>query len=212
MNGLDWPSDAETMIGMKRLDNVQACVTDALRRGVPGDLVEAGVWRGGVAILMRAVLAAYDDPARRVWLADSFRGLPEPDPEHYPADSGDRHWELTPYLGIPLDVVQNNFRRYGLLDDRVRFLPGWFRDTLPSAPINAIAVLRIDGDMYESTFEALSALYPKVSPDGYVIVDDYGGLPNCKAAVCDFRNQHGVREEIVAVDWTGVYWRKANGC
>ncbi len=208
VEGLDWPAEAETMIGLKRLDNVQECATAALLNGVPGDLVEAGVWRGGAAILMRAVLAAYGDAERRIWVADSFQGLPEPDPAHYPADAGDRHWELKPYLGIPLETVRANFERYKLLDGQVRFLPGWFKDTLPAAPIAQIAVLRVDGDMYESTFEALTALYPKLSPGGFVIIDDYGALPNCKAAVHDYRRAHGIEAEIRMVDWTGAWWQR----
>jgi O-methyltransferase len=207
--GLDWPSEAETMIGTLRLDNVQSCATKALQQNVPGDFVETGVWRGGAAILMRAVLAAYGDRQCRVWVADSFQGLPRPDPQRYPVDAGDRHWELAAYLAVSLEDVKRNFERYGLLDRQVEFLPGWFRDTLPAAPIQAIAVLRIDGDMYESTFEALDSLYSKVSPGGFVIVDDYGALPNCKAAVHDFRKMAGIEEEILAIDWTGVYWQKS---
>jgi hypothetical protein len=208
LDGRDWPSEAETMIGMIRLNNIQECAVSALQNGVPGDFVETGVWRGGAAILMRAILAAYGDRARRVWLADSFEGLPRPSPQRYPQDAGDRHWELTPYLAVPLTEVKRNFERYGLLDDQVRFLPGWFKETLPSAPIETIAVLRLDGDMYESTFEALTSLYPKVASGGYVIVDDYGALPNCKAAVHDFRNMFGIQDEIRTIDWTGVYWKK----
>jgi O-methyltransferase len=209
LTGRDWPTEAETMVGMVRLDNVQQCATDVLRRGIPGDFVEAGVWRGGAAILMRAVLAAYGDRTRRVWLADSFQGLPHPDPDRYPLDAGDTHWELAQYLSIPIEEVQRNFERYGFLDDQVRFLPGWFKDTLPSAPVETIALLRLDGDMYESTYEALAALYPKVSNGGYVIVDDYGVLPNCKAAVHDFRSIFGVADKIQTVDWTAVYWQKS---
>jgi hypothetical protein len=208
-DGRDWPAEAETMVGMLRLNNVQECAEAALRNGVPGDFFEAGVWRGGTAILMRAILAAYDDRTRRVWVADSFEGLPRPDAAHYPADAGDRHWELSPYLAVPLEEVKHNFERYRLLDGQVRFLPGWFKDTLPGAPVGAIAVLRIDGDMYESTYQALDALYPKLSAGGYLIVDDYGALPNCKRAVHDFRERFGIRETIQAIDWTGVYWRKS---
>jgi hypothetical protein len=208
LDGLDWPSDGETMIGLKRLDNIQYCVMDVLARRVAGDLVETGVWRGGAAIFMRAILAAQRESGRRVWLADSFQGLPHPDPVNFPKDVGDRHWELTPYLGVPLDVVRANFERYGLLDEQVAFLPGWFKDTLPEAPIEAIAVLRLDGDMYQSTFEALTYLYPKVSAGGYVIIDDYGVLPNCKAAVEDYRSAHDIDAVIQPIDWTGVYWMK----
>jgi O-methyltransferase len=206
--GRDWPAEAETMIGLQRLDNLQHCVTDVLRRGVPGDLIETGTWRGGATIFMRAILEAYGDTERRVWVADSFQGLPEPDPERWPADAGDGFWSLE-QLAVPLEEVQANFARYGLLDDRVRFLAGWFKDTLPTAPIDRLAVLRLDGDMYGSTMEALEALYPRVSPGGYVIVDDYGAIPNCKEAVTDFRAAHGVIDPIEWVDWTGVWWQRS---
>jgi O-methyltransferase len=152
-NGRDWPTEAETMIGLRRLDNLEECIIDVLRQGVAGDLIETGVWRGGATIFMRAVLNAYGDRTRTVWAADSFEGLPKPDPDAYPADEGDRHWQKAE-LAVSLDEVKANFRRYGLLDEQVRFLVGWFRDTLPSAPIERLAVLRLDGDMYESTMVA----------------------------------------------------------
>ena len=88
------------------------------------------------------------------------------------------------------------------------FLAGWFRDTLPAAPIDRIAVLRLDGDMYESTHLALTHLYSKLSRGGFVIVDDYGALPNCRLAVEDFRLAHRIIDPIVKVDWKGVFWRK----
>ncbi|HLI56241.1 MAG TPA: TylF/MycF family methyltransferase [Actinomycetota bacterium] len=208
-DGRDWPSEAETMIGMKRLDNIQLCVTDVVRQGVPGDLIETGVWRGGATIFMRAILAALGDRQRTVWVADSFEGLPKPDPARYPLDAGDDHWQQDP-LKVSLERVKSNFARYGLLDDQVRFLKGWFRDTLPTAPIEQLAVARLDGDMYESTMDALQALYPKVSVGGYVIVDDYSneGLVGCKAAVDDYRRDLGVTDPLEQVDWTGVFWKK----
>jgi hypothetical protein len=206
--GRDWPAEAETMIGLRRLDNLQDCVTSVVREGVPGDLAETGVWRGGAAIFMRAVLKAYGDTTRTVWAADSFAGLPGPDVERYPEDEGTRYTDYE-QLAVPLDAVKANFERYSLLDDQVRFLPGWFRETLPSAPIRRLAVLRLDGDMYESTMVALEALYPKVSPGGYVIVDDYK-LARCRAAVNDYRSEHGVTEELQRIDWTGVFWRRTS--
>ena len=194
-DGLDWPPDAETMVGIKRLENVQACIADVVREGVPGDLIEAGTWRGGSAISMRAALAALGDTTRTVWVADSFEGLPKPDAEKYPRDAGDTHWQSNEYLAVSLESVQGNFKRYGLLDDRVRFLKGWFKDTLPTAPITKLAVARLDGDMYESTIQALGSLYPKISIGGYLIIDDYG-LPGCKAAVDDYRETNAIKEEI----------------
>ncbi len=203
------PSDAETMIGLKHLDNLQNCIVDVLKRDVPGDLIEAGAWRGGATIFMRAVLEAYGDTERNVWVADSFEGLPKPNEEAYPADAGDEHWRFA-HLAVSVSQVRENFARYGLLDDRVRFLKGWFKDTLPSAPIEKLAVLRIDGDMYGSTMEVLRALYPKLSAGGYLIVDDYGAVPGCKKAVEDFRAENAIVEEMKQIDWTGVYWQKLN--
>jgi O-methyltransferase len=207
-NGQDWPSEAETMIGWQRLVSLQRCIEEVLRDDIPGDLLEAGVWRGGASILMRGVLKAYSDSSRIVWLADSFAGLPVADPVHYPADAGDNLASFNAYLGVALERVQANFERYGLLDTQVRFLPGWFRETLPYAPVDRIAVLRLDGDMYESTMAILMNLYHKVSPGGFVIVDDYGALPNCRTAVDEFRDRFHVREALEPIDWTGVFWRR----
>jgi O-methyltransferase len=206
--GRDWPAQAETMIGLRRLENLETLIVDVVHRGVPGDLVETGVWRGGATIFMRGVLKALADGERRVWACDSFAGLPRSDPEKYRADEGDPHWTFAE-LVVPLEDVKANFARYGLLDDQVRFLPGWFRDTLPGAPIEQISLLRLDGDMYESTHVALEALYPKLSPGGYLVVDDYGAIPACRQAVTDFRARHGIDEPLHEIDWTGVYWRRA---
>jgi O-methyltransferase len=211
--GLDWPAEAETMIGLQRLTSLQRCVETVLADDIPGDLVECGVWRGGASILMRAVLAAYGDEKRCVWLADSFAGLPRPDPAKYEADKWirlDRFAGIlfAGILGVPEAEVRANFQRYGLLDDQVRFLPGWFKDTLHDAPIDRIAVLRLDGDLYESTIQALDALYPRLSPGGFCIIDDYGAVDACRQAVTDYRAEHKVSAEIVDIDGTGVLWRK----
>jgi hypothetical protein len=206
--GLDWPAHAETMIGLKRLENLQTVVTDVVRRGVPGDLVETGAWRGGACIFMRGVLRALGDPSRCVWVCDSFQGLPPPDARRYPADAGDVHFSRAE-LAVSEEDVRANFARYGLLDDRVRFLSGWFRNTLPTAPIEQIAVLRLDGDMYESTWDALVNLYSKIVPGGYVVVDDYGGIAACQMAVADFRREQGIEDEIHGIDSSGVYWRRS---
>src|SRR5262245_15964257 len=206
--GLDWPAEAETMIGMQRLTSLQHCVETVVADDIPGDLIECGVWRGGACILMRAVLAAYEDHTRSVWLADSFQGVPRSDPANYKADKGIRAEFAAGILGVSEAEVKANFERYGLLDDRVRFLPGWFKDTLQDAPIDRISVLRLDGDLYESTIQALDALYPRLSPGGFCIVDDYQAVKACEQAVIDYRAKHGISAEIVDIDGTGVLWRK----
>jgi O-methyltransferase len=206
--GLDFASDADTMVGEARLSNLQACVGDVLRRHIPGDLIETGVWRGGCAIFMRGILKAYGDRTRIVWVADSFQGIPKPDALNYPADKGDKLWTMRS-LAIPIETVRANFAKYDLLDDQVQFLEGWFRDTLPTAPMERLAVLRLDGDLFESTKEALDSLYPKVSVGGYVIVDDYGTTGcACREAVDEFRDKWNVKADLQKIDSTGVYWQR----
>jgi|GEM_PF-726015 len=205
-SGLDWPVSAQSMIGLKRMRNVRELAEQVLAQDVPGDFVETGVWRGGACIMFRAVLAAYGETTRRVFAADSFAGLPKPSPDRYPEDAGDAHHAFSE-LAVSLAQVQENFRRYGLLDDQVVFLEGWFKDTLPTAPVERIAVLRLDGDMYESTINALESLYPKVSPGGFVIVDDYGYARSCRTAVDDYRRAHGIDAPLTTIDQFGVFWR-----
>lgn len=206
--GRDWPLLAHSMIGVRRLDNVQYCVETVLQDRVPGDLMEAGVWRGGASILMRAVLLAHGVRDRSVWLADSFAGLPPPNVADYPQDAGLDYYKF-PKLAVSLEQVQENFARYGLLDEQVKFLRGWFRDTLPAAPVEHLAVLRLDGDLYESTIDSLVHLYPRLASGGFLIVDDYGSIPACRQAVHDYRDAHGVRDAILEIDWAGSYWRKS---
>jgi O-methyltransferase len=208
-SGRDWPARADSMIGLRRMENIQHCVETAIQDEVPGDLIETGVWRGGATIFMRGILKAYSDTTRTVWVADSFQGLPPPDAARYPADSGDRLHTLGG-LAVGVDQVRHNFERYGLLDEQVQFLVGWFKDTLPTAPIEKLAVIRLDGDMYESTWQAIEALYPKLSPGGFCILDDYGShASQCGEAINDYRKAHGIGEKIVDVDGFGAYWRKA---
>ena len=204
--GRDWPSQAHSMIGKLRMDNLRDAVEHVIANAIPGDFIETGVWRGGACILVRAVFAAHGVSDRVVWCADSFEGLPQPDAK-YSADAGS-NLHIFKQLAISLDEVRANFARYGLLDDQVRFLKGWFKDTLASAPIERLAVLRLDGDMYESTMDALTALYAKVSPGGIVIIDDYGVVPACRQAVHDFRDCNDIDDEIRIVDGAGAWWIK----
>jgi O-methyltransferase len=206
--GGDYPSDAETMIGMARLTNIEQCLIDLLERDIPGDVIETGVWRGGAVIFMRAVLRAYGDQTRVVWAADSFEGLPSATLSD--RETGADHFWKIAHLAVSEDEVRANFEKYGLLDERVRFLRGWFRDTLATAPIERLSLLRLDGDMYESTMDALSALYPKLSPGGYVIVDDYA-ITACRNAVEDYRREFAIEDPIEQIDWTGVFWKKSAG-
>ena len=206
---------AVTMLPLERLDNLRFCIETALSDGVPGDIIETGVWRGGAMIFARGILKAHAVTDRTVWVADSFEGLPNPDAERFPneakAHAGVVMSKVFGHFAASLEDVQRNFSAYGLLDDRVRFLKGWFKDTLPGAPIERLAVMRLDGDYYESTRDALVHLYPRLTPGGFVIIDDFGEdtWTYCRKAVDEYRTEHRIDDPIIKVDSRCWYWRRA---
>jgi O-methyltransferase len=199
---------AETMIGLARLDNIQECIAHIEEDAVNGDFCETGVWRGGATIFIAACAKVYCSSSSPplIWVCDSFEGLPPPNAAAYPVTSDPHH--TYKFLAVSQDEVQRNFFRYGLLDDNVKFLKGFFKDTLPG-PIDKLSLLRLDGDMYESTIQVFEALYDKVLPGGFIIVDDYGALFECREATKDFRKARSITDPIMHIDWTGVYWRKS---
>ena len=191
------------------MNNVRDLLLKVIENKVPGDFIETGVWRGGACIFARGICRAYGENNRTIWVADSFEGLPKPNEKKYKADVGDKHYKID-LLAVTIDQVKANFKCYGLLDEQVKFLKGWFSETLPTAPIEKLAILRLDGDMYESTMDALVSLYPKVSPGGYVIVDDYHDIQSCKLAINDYMNNHAASEtfNIQEIDGHGIYWQR----
>jgi O-methyltransferase len=205
---------AISMLPLGRLDNLQFCIDRVLRDRVPGDLIETGVWRGGATIFMRAMLKAYAVTDRTVWVADSFEGLPEPDAEKFPIEAETHHGSLMTkvydHFAVDLEAVKSNFRAYGMLDNQVGFLKGWFKDTLPTAPFSTLAIMRLDGDYYESTTDALTNLYDKLSVGGYAIIDDYAedAWTHCRRAVDDFRRQRNIEEPLIQVDSKCFYWKR----
>jgi len=200
--GWDWPSKAPSMIGGLRMENVRSECERVIAENIPGDFVETGVWRGGAAIMMRAVLEAHGINDRRVFAADSFEGFPA----QSQADTNFKVGGVADFA-VSLDEVKQNFARYGLLDEQVVFLKGLFRDTLPNAPISAIAVLRLDGDLYESTRDGL-VLYEKLSRGGSLIADDYFLFEGQRKAIDEFRDAHGIADPIIRIDHFGGFWVK----
>lgn len=200
---------AHSMVGRRRLDHLQQCVEQILTDNIPGDLLEAGVWRGGCCMLLRAVLAAHEVHDRVVWAADSFAGVPKSSHASdldYPLDAS-----ILPVLSVDQETVENIMRRYHLLDDQMRFLSGWFEQSLQHAEIGQLALLRIDADLYSSTDAVLQALYHKLQPGGWIIIDDYGILPPCREAVDAFRQQHNIHTALQPIDDHAVAWRKQAG-
>jgi hypothetical protein len=212
------------MIGLHRLNNLHSLAKKVLEEGVEGDFLEAAVWRGGATIFVRGLLKAYAVKDRLVWVADSFSGFPPPDrtsSRSYTSselrtaiggiEAGDPEWKAaleTLRAGTTQENVKTNFQRYGLLDDQVRFLPGFFSDTLPSAPVNKLAILRADGDLYDSTYQILDNLYPRVSPGGYVIIDDYHSFTECRQAVHDYLFAARRNVQLEDIDADAVFCQK----
>lgn len=209
-HGLLGPTVAHTMVGVDRLDNVRRLTQAALDENIPGDFIETGVWRGGCCILMRGILAVNEIRDRKVYVADSFAGVPPPRPDIYPADR-DLRLDLSTELAVSLADVKENFRRYGLLDDQVVFVEGLFSQTLPALDAGPFALIRLDGDLYESTSVALQCLYPKLSPGGFLIVDDYGVIKACRQAVDGYRAEHNIKAPINWIDRSGIWWRRPPG-
>jgi O-methyltransferase len=203
--GLDWPSQAFSMIGWHRMRNLRELCNETYVNNVAGDFVECGVWRGGAAMMMAAVANLYEGvlQQRKIWLFDSFEGLPKPELQQ---DAGDQHHTYR-QLKVSLEEVKRNFDKVRLLKDNVKFVKGWFKDTTPNAEVEQIAVLRVDGDMYQSTRDVLENLYPKVSKGGFVIIDDYN-LPGARLATDEFLREQKIYSEVIAIDRMGVYWRK----
>jgi O-methyltransferase len=206
--GMDWPLHGLTMVGLARLDDLQACVEQVVRDRIEGDLIEAGAWRGGASMLMRATLDSLGEDARTVWVADSFQGFPAAPAS---ADGYDLNADLAAvdFLAVPLEEVRDSFARLGL-DRGVRFLPGFFEDTLPPLGDHRWSIVRLDGDTYDATMLSLQALYPGLAAGGHLIVDDYLQLDPCREAVDDFRREHEIREPLEQVDWSCVRWRRAS--
>jgi O-methyltransferase len=200
--GEDWPDQAESMIGLKRMDNIQHCIDTVISEEIPGDLLEAGVWRGGASIFMAANLLVRNSD-KRLFVCDSFSGLPRPSSIY---DIGDVHYKHN-ILSVSKDEVIENFVKYGLLSYKINFIEGWFKDTMPKMRDHTFSLLRLDGDMYESTRDVLENIYDRLAPGGFIIIDDFGLAP-CRSAVKMFRMARNIDEPMITIDNTGVYWRK----
>ncbi len=257
--GEDLPSAAHTMVGVKRLENVQHCIEEILREKVPGDLVEAGVMCGGAAVFMRACLKAYNITDRRVFACDAFVPPRPPIPFLLRllgrtvlftlASIPNRLWQRWlffrcqalqgDYRAFPdcedpsddlihftmwmlrhpsvafrrratgLNNVCSHFARYGLLDDQVVLLQGFFSETLPKAPLRDVAVLRLDGDTFEGTMDVMNLLYPKLASGGFCIIDDYHSFSDCRRAVDLYRDEHKIKDKMEPIDNLAVFWRKS---
>lgn len=175
-----------TMLPVERLHDLVRHVDYVDAQGLPGAFVECGTWRGGASFLM-ALRAA----ERRVWMFDSFEGLPPPAPIDGPAA---QRWaddtngpDYHDNCRATLEEVSAAAFRFGLTN-RVEIVKGWFDETLPASreDIGSIALLRLDADWYESVRTCLVSLVDRVVPGGFVILDDYYDWDGCAIAVHEF--------------------------
>ncbi len=212
--GMDWPYNGISMGGLMRLDDLDRCIETIANERVPGDLIEAGVWRGGAALFMRAALAAHGiERDRVVVVADSFKGFKRDEGEPSAGRSAALEGMLREieYLAVPAAEVRENFARFGYTEG-FEFVEGFFEETLPQLKgSRRWALIRLDGDTYTATRTGLEALYDDVVEGGFVIIDDYGWVEECRAAVEEFRAERGIEDRIEWVDWTCVRWRKGSG-
>lgn len=204
LNGWDWPSGAPSMIGWRRMNHLRNECERVIREAVAGDFLEAGVWRGGAVMMMRAVLKAYGAGDRIVIAADTFAGPP---PGGDPRDTAAFLCDA-PQFAVSLEDVRAAFFRYGLLDKQVVFLKGEFGATLATPPTSRLAILRLDGDTYRSAQETLAALYDKLSPGGSLILDDYFLFEDNRRAIDEFRAGRDIVDPIVRIDAYAGYWIK----
>jgi O-methyltransferase len=206
-----WPEHGITMIGLTGLNNIEEIMNIILKENIKGDILEAGVWRGGASIFIKKILQSFNETNKKLYVCDSFEGLPKPQSDRYQNDieAGDTHYLKNSYLGVSLETVQSNFKEYNALDDNVIFLKGWFNNTLNDSRIKELSLLRMDGDMYSSTMDILNNLYEKVVPGGFIIIDDYG-LGCCKLAIHEFFNSRGIdiQNKITMINHAIAYFRK----
>lgn len=218
VKGHSWPVHALSMGGPAALQNVADLLLDVQKADVPGDFVETGVWRGASGILVAKLLEAMGDTSRKVWNLDSYEWLPPP---QWSQDKNDQHSGFDEqYANLKemadIEGVKKTYKRWGIDVDgpnsRVNFVKGWFENTVPEVAktIGSISILRMDGDMYKSTWEVFIGLYEKVSVGGWVIIDDWD-LPGCRSAVVEFRTCIRTLSPLYEFTSAGhlkAYWQK----
>jgi hypothetical protein len=201
-----------TMTSVERMYALWDAVRHVCRRGIPGDIVECGVWRGGSAMVAALTLAQEEDTERRLWLYDTFAGMSEPserDVTIHGMSARDNWQSISTTPGDPtmaaasLSEVQANMTSTGIAENRVEYVKGPVEQTIPSTIPDRIALLRLDTDWYESTRHELEHLWDRVEPGGVLIVDDYGHWAGARQAVDEFFARHKDAPLLARVDYTG---------
>lgn len=201
-----------TMTTTERLHALWSSVNYVARARIPGDIVECGVWRGGSMMLAALELLRTASHDRRLWLYDTFAGLPKPDAEvdvdvlgnraidgwnAHTLTDGKTYWAYADRADVTANMLSTGYPE-GLLT----FVEGMVEETIPATAPGAISLLRIDTDWYASYRHVLNALYDRVSPGGIVIFDDYGHFGGARKAVDEFLAEHSIVSPLIRVDYS----------
>ena len=192
-----------TAVFVPRLAALHGLSRDIQRRGVPGDIVECGVYNGGSSALIAAVCCTHSSARRHIWLFDSFEGLPPPTEK-----DGDKAKVCGWWCHGDLELVSRVYDKLCIPRELVHVVKGWFYETFPQVEVGDIALLHIDADWYDSVKLCLERFYDQVSPGGYVVIDDYGHWEGCRRAVDEFLASRSVGVPLTVVDYTGRYFQK----
>lgn len=214
------PQQNRTKCPFHRIENLFNLCAEVIESELPGEFVEAGVWKGGASALM-GTLCDIEAKGRKTFSFDSFQGMSVPNPQFdllegedvpsmcFQPDAQLRDFDLT-------DFKQTCFEIMAVSDKTLNIVPGWVDDTIDEASkcIGQVAILRLDIDFYEPTKRVLEALYHKMPKGGYVICDDYGAWKGARKAIDDFRQQQGITAPLaqtyrtenlrIGTEW---YWR-----
>ena len=203
----------QTMTSIERMYALYTATRYVIENRIPGDFVECGVWRGGSVMLIAHTLLRLESTDRRLWLYDTFDGMPPPSVEDVQEMSGRPASEMLaereksaddPFWGVASRaVVEANLLRTGYPIDRVRFIEGDVQTTIPSHAPDQIALLRLDTDWYASTRHELRHLYPRLATGGVIIIDDYGYWRGARKATDEFLASLPVRPLLHRIDYTG---------
>ena len=201
-----------SLVGAPGLEHTHNLAAKAIAEGVSGAFVECGVAQGGCAALLAQVAASERGP-RHCWFFDSYEGLPDPTGADYDSGKTGRHIRPLPKgscVGTYEQVSQLLFEHFGLAREHVTLVKGWFQDTLPvtKTKIGPIAILRVDGDWYESTKCCLEELFPHVSSGGQVIIDDYYSCYGASKATDEFVARHRIETQLTPDGRGGVSFPK----
>ncbi|XWV24486.1 macrocin o-methyltransferase [Tupanvirus deep ocean] len=193
-----------SMCDTNKINQTKYLLENIIKNGIAGAIVETGVWKGGMGMWMKCIIKYHND-SRDIWLFDTFSYFPN---SQYPTDAGIHNITNILFENMPTpEDVKYNFKKMGLLDDKIHIVPGKFNNTLPFVDPGEIAILRLDSDYYDSTLYVLELYYWKITSGGCVIVDDYNNIHvGCKKAIDDFRSKYNITNPIYDVHNESIYW------